>query len=50
MPKPKKDKDKIEVEPGFEKRLSHLLKRVLRTPPKRHGPGARSPRKAKRPT
>lgn len=33
---PQQQPDKIEVEPGFEKRLDHLLKRVLTTPPPRH--------------
>jgi hypothetical protein len=34
MPKPKKGQDKIEVEPGFEKRLANILKKALHTPPK----------------
>jgi len=34
MPKPKKGQDRIEVEPGADKRLADILKRVLSTPPK----------------
>jgi len=36
MPKPKDQKDKIEVEPGAEKRLANILKKALNTPPPRH--------------
>ena len=42
QPKPsKKPPDKVEVEPGFEKRLANLHKRVLHTPPK-HVPDKRT--------
>jgi hypothetical protein len=37
MPKTKKPQDKIEVEPGAEKRLANILKKALNTPPARHG-------------
>ena len=33
MSKTKKDQDKIEVEPGAEKRLVNMLKKALNTPP-----------------
>lgn len=33
MPKPKKPQDKIETEPGTDKRLADILKRALNTPP-----------------
>lgn len=42
QPKPsKKPSDKIEIEPGFEKRLGQMYKKVLHTPPK-HVPDKRT--------
>jgi hypothetical protein len=35
MPKAKKAQDKIEVEPGADKRLANILKKALNTPPPR---------------
>jgi hypothetical protein len=41
QPKPsKQQRDKIEVEPGADKRLASILKRALNTPPTRKQPGA----------
>jgi hypothetical protein len=33
MPKVKSAKEKVEVEPGAEKRLANILKKALNTPP-----------------
>lgn len=38
---PKEQSHKIEVEPGFEKRLGEMYKKVLHTPPK-HVPDKRT--------
>jgi hypothetical protein len=37
MPKAKETRDKIEVEPGAEKRLADILKKALNTPPQHRG-------------
>jgi hypothetical protein len=34
MPKTKKAADKVEVEPGADKRLENIFKKALNTPPK----------------
>lgn len=48
QPKPsKKPADKIEVEPGADKRLAGILKKALNTPPARKGDLA-EPRKLRR--
>ena len=41
VPKDKKDKDKIEIEPGADKRLANILKKALNTPPARSGKKAK---------
>ena len=33
QPKPSKPADKIEIEPGADKRLASILKKALNTPP-----------------
>jgi hypothetical protein len=33
MPKPKKPQEKVEIEPGAEKRLANILRKALNTPP-----------------
>lgn len=38
---PKKQSDKMEVEPGFQKRLADMYKKALHTPPK-HVPDKRT--------
>ena len=43
MAKTKKTQDKIEVEPGADKRLANILKRALNTPPK-HQPARKAPK------
>jgi hypothetical protein len=35
-PKQPRKPDKVEIEPGAEKRLANILKRALNTPPPRH--------------
>ena len=40
-PKPPKRQEKIGTEPGFEKRLGDMYKKVLHTPPK-HVPDKRT--------
>ena len=49
QPKPRKNLDKVQVEPGAEKRLANILKKSLNTPPSRHGsePKREKPAKAK---
>jgi hypothetical protein len=44
QPKPTKKRDKIDVEPGADKRLASILKRALNTPPA-HVPSKRQKRK-----
>ncbi|HZR02460.1 MAG TPA: hypothetical protein VFA81_04715 [Burkholderiales bacterium] len=40
-PKPKQPQDKVPTEPGFEKRLGEMYKKVLHTPAK-HVPDKRT--------
>jgi hypothetical protein len=47
QPKPSKPADKIEVEPGADKRLAGMLKKVLNTPPTHVSQSAQKPRKSK---
>ena len=50
QPKPSKHpNDKIEVEPGADKRLGEILRKALNTPGSRHGnvPKREKPAKAK---
>jgi hypothetical protein len=42
---PKHPNDKIEIEPGADKRLANILKRALNTPPPRHASDHKSVRK-----
>ena len=48
MPKPKKDQDKISIEPGADKRLAGMLKKVLNTPPKHVTQPTQKPKTDKR--
>jgi hypothetical protein len=45
MPKPTKAPEKVEIEPGAEKRLANILKKALNTPPvHRSKPDRKSPK------
>jgi len=44
---PKQPTEKIEVEPGADKRLSGILKRALNTPPPRHAEAKTKSKKTK---
>ena len=49
QPKPSKHpNDKIEVEPGADKRLANILKKALNTPPRRQAEAAAPTRKPKK--
>lgn len=41
QPKPPRNTDKVQIEPGAEKRLAKILKKALNTPPK-HQPKAKA--------
>ncbi len=47
QPKPPKQPDKVEIEPGFEKRLGQMYKKVLHTPPKHVTAAGKADRKAR---
>ena len=48
MPKPKKAQDKIEVEPGADKRLASILKKALNTPLPKSAQKPKKPQSKKR--